>query len=103
MAMKLVHVLDYACRRVLQNLRRNAEVENNNIEVIGVDYGWSHVKTATTVFTTSIEENPSPTFFKDVLVSYQNCKSFCLSACYSAVTEMIPNFQRSAVVVDIGS
>ena len=40
---------------------------DNNIEVIGVDHGWSHVKTATTVFTTSIEENPSPTFFKDVL------------------------------------
>lgn len=31
---------------------------DNNIEVIGVDHGWSHVKTATTVFTTSIEENP---------------------------------------------
>ena len=44
---------------------------DNNIEVIGVDHGWSHVKTATTVFTTSIEENPSPTFFKHVL-EYDN-------------------------------
>lgn len=40
---------------------------NNNIEVIGIDHGWSHIKTVTSVFSTSIEENPSPTFFKDVL------------------------------------
>ena len=42
-------------------------MDRNKIEVIGVDHGWSHIKTAATVFTTSIEENPSPTFYKDVL------------------------------------
>ena len=49
--------------------RKNRRYGNmdKNMEVIGVDHGWSHVKTAATVFTTSIEENPSPTFYKDVL------------------------------------
>lgn len=42
-------------------------MKNNNIEVIGIDHGWSHIKTVTTVFASSIEVNPSPTFFKDVL------------------------------------
>lgn len=161
---------------------------NSNIEVIGIDHGWSHIKTVTSVFTTSIEENPSPTFFKDVLeykgkyyniggerlevkntkVENEDFYLLTLAAiakeftkrgnitesnvylavglpltrfgeekqafidylskdeevyfkfeekeyhikivkvsvypqCYSAVTEMIPNFQRRAVVVDIGS
>lgn len=161
---------------------------NNNIEVIAIDHGWSHIKTVTSVFSTSIEENPSPTFFKDVLeykgkyyniggerlevkntkVENEDFYLLTLAAiakefskrgnitesnvylavglpltrfgeekqafidylskneevyfkfeekeyhikivkvsvypqCYSAVTEMIPNFQRRAVVVDIGS
>lgn len=161
---------------------------NNNIEVIGIDHGWSHIKSVTSVFSTSIEENPSPTFFKDVLeyqgkyynigggrlevkntkVENEDFYLLTLAAvakelgkrgdirksnvylavglpltrfgeekqpfidylsknqevhfkfeekeyqinivkvsvypqCYSAVTEMIPNFQRRAVVVDIGS
>lgn len=161
---------------------------NNNIEVIGIDHGWSHIKTVTSVFSTSIEENPSPTFFKNVLeykgkyyniggerlevkntkVENEDFYILTLAAiakeftkrgnitesnvylavglpltrfgeekqpfidylskneevnfkfeekeyhikivkvsvypqCYSAVTEMIPNFQRRAVVVDIGS
>jgi plasmid segregation protein ParM len=161
---------------------------NNNIEVIGIDHGWSHIKTVTSVFSTSIEENPSPTFLKDVLeykgkyyniggerlevkntkVENEDFYLLTLAAiakeftkrgnitesnvylavglpltrfgeekqpfidylskneevyfkfeekeyrikivkvsvypqCYSAVTEMIPNFQRRAVVVDIGS
>lgn len=161
---------------------------NNNIEVIAIDHGWSHIKTVTSVFSTSIEENPSPTFFKDVLeykgkyyniggerlevknTKVENVDFYLLTLaaiakefskrgnitesnvylavglpltrfgeekhafidylskneevyfkfeekeyhikivkvsvypqCYSAVTEMIPNFQRRAVVVDIGS
>ncbi|MGB4659464.1 MAG: ParM/StbA family protein [Mobilitalea sp.] len=163
-------------------------MENNIIEVIGIDHGWSHIKSVTSVFSTSIEENPSPTFFKDVLeyqgkyynigggrlevkntkVENEDFYLLTLAAiakelakrgdvrksnvylavglpltrfgeekqafidylsknqevhfkfeekeyhiyivkvsvypqCYSAVTEMIPNFQRRAVVVDIGS
>ncbi len=39
----------------------------SNIEVIGIDHGWSQIKTASVVFPSAIEENPSPTFFKDVL------------------------------------
>ena len=37
------------------------------LEIIAVDHGWSHMKTPSKVFTTGIVENPSPTFFKDVL------------------------------------
>ena len=39
----------------------------SNIEVVGIDHGWSQIKTASVVFPSAIEENPSPTFFKDVL------------------------------------
>lgn len=46
-----------------------------NIEVIGVDHGWSHMKTSTKVFTTGIVENPSPTFYKDVLEYQGKCYS----------------------------
>lgn len=48
---------------------------NNNIEVIGIDHGWSYIKTVTSVFSTSIEENPSSTFFKDVL-EYKGKQSY---------------------------
>nr|WP_207725146.1 ParM/StbA family protein [Anaerocolumna cellulosilytica] len=167
---------------------RRDKTVNNKIEVIGIDHGWSHMKTPTTVFTTSIKENPSPTFFKDVLeykgkyyniggerleiknTKVENDDFYLLTLaaiakelekrgniteatvylavglpltrfgeekqafieylsknqevqfkfeekqyhikivkvsvypqCYSAVTELIPNFQRRAVVVDIGS
>jgi plasmid segregation protein ParM len=42
-------------------------------EIIAVDHGWSHMKTPTKVFTTGIVENPSPTFFKDVLEYQGTC------------------------------
>ena len=42
-------------------------------EIIAVDHGWSHMKTPTKVFTTGIVENPSPTFFKDVLEYQDKC------------------------------
>lgn len=47
----------------------------NNIEVVGIDHGWSQIKTLTTVFPSAIEENPSPTFFKDVLEYEGKCYS----------------------------
>lgn len=47
----------------------------NNIEVIGIDHGWSHMKTASKVFTTGIVLNPSPTFYKDVLEYEGKCYS----------------------------
>lgn len=30
---------------------------NNNIEVIGIDHGWSQMKTSNTCFNTSIKES----------------------------------------------
>ena len=40
----------------------------DNIEVIGVDHGWSQMKTVHTIFSAGIEEILSePAFFDDVL------------------------------------
>lgn len=38
-----------------------------NTEIIGIDHGWSHIKTRSTVFTSGIEENVSPTFYDNIL------------------------------------
>ena len=38
-----------------------------NTEIIGIDHGWSHIKTRNTVFTSGIEENVSPTFYDNIL------------------------------------
>ena len=38
-----------------------------DIVVIGIDHGWSHMKTSSKIFTSGVESNPSPTFYKDVL------------------------------------
>ena len=44
----------------------------DNIEVIGVDHGWSQMKTVHTIFSAGIEEILSePAFFDDVL-EYEN-------------------------------
>ena len=40
----------------------------NNVEVIGIDHGWSHIKTANDVFKTAIEEIVNePAFYENVL------------------------------------
>lgn len=69
MAMKLVHVLDSACRRLLMNLRRSEEVENNNIEVIGIDHGWANMKSSNEIFVFSgIKEiTTEPALYDNVL------------------------------------
>ena len=39
----------------------------DNLEIIGVDHGWSQMKTASKVFTTAVAEAHSPTFFDNIL------------------------------------
>ena len=40
---------------------------NNTIEIMPIDHGWSHIKTANLVFDTAIEEVTMPTFFDNIL------------------------------------
>lgn len=41
---------------------------NNKIEVIGIDYGWSNIKTATQVFVTGVKEiTTEPALYDGVL------------------------------------
>lgn len=74
MEMMLERVLDFVGKKFLKSIRkqkrdaiRRQKKMNKNIEVIGIDHGWSHIKSASTVFTTAIEENSSPTFYRNVL------------------------------------
>ena len=42
---------------------------NNKLEVIGIDHGWSMMKTVTQVFVTGVKEiTTTPALFGDVLV-----------------------------------
>lgn len=39
-----------------------------HIEVIGIDHGWSNMKTATQIFTTGVKEiTTEPAFYDDVV------------------------------------
>ena len=52
--------------------RSRRKKQMDNIEVIGVDHGWSQMKTVHTIFSAGIEEILSePAFFDDVL-EYEN-------------------------------
>ena len=43
---------------------------NNKLEVIGIDHGWSMMKTVTQVFVTGVKEiTTTPALFGDVLES----------------------------------
>lgn len=44
----------------------------SNIEVIGIDHGWSQIKTSTHCFNTSIKELPNVPAFTDNLLQYDN-------------------------------
>lgn len=55
--------------------KKGRENVMGTLEIVGVDHGWSHMKTASKVFHTGIEINPSPTFYKDVLVLDGRCYS----------------------------
>lgn len=45
----------------------------SNVEIIGIDHGWSHIKTKNAVFTSGVEENVSPTFYDNVLEYSGKC------------------------------
>lgn len=45
------------------------------IEIIGIDHGWSQIKTASQVFTTAVEEAHSPTFYDNIVEYKGKCYS----------------------------
>lgn len=45
---------------------------NNNIEVIGIDHGWSQMKTSNTCFNTSIKELANAPAFHDNVLEYDD-------------------------------
>ncbi len=50
------------------NLRRSEEVENNNIEVIGIDHGWANMKSSNEIFVSGIKEiTTEPALYDNVL------------------------------------
>lgn len=50
------------------NLRRSEEVENNSIEVIGIDHGWANMKTSNEIFVSGIKEiTTEPALYDNVL------------------------------------
>ena len=51
--------------------RAEGECVGSNIEVIGIDHGWSQMKTATTCFNTSIKELPNVPAFHDNVLEYE--------------------------------
>lgn len=44
----------------------------NNIEVIGIDHGWSQMKTSNTCFNTSIKELANAPAFHDNVLEYDD-------------------------------
>ena len=57
------------CKAVMQTIRkRRDESMNSKLEVIGIDHGWSMMKTVTQVFVTGVKEiTTAPALFGDVL------------------------------------
>ena len=45
---------------------------NNSIEIIGIDHGWSQMKTSNYCFNTSIKELPNVPVFTDNVLQYDN-------------------------------
>ena len=56
--------------RALIETRRKGKM--NNIEVIGIDHGWSQMKTSNTCFNTSIKELANAPAFHDNVLEYDN-------------------------------
>ena len=44
----------------------------NNIEIIGIDHGWSQMKTSNTCFNTSIKELANAPAFHDNVLEYDD-------------------------------
>lgn len=52
--------------------KRRKHRMNNNIEVIGIDHGWSQMKTSNTCFNTSIKELANAPAFHDNVLEYDD-------------------------------
>ena len=68
---------------------------NNKLEVIGIDHGWSMMKTISQVFVTGVKEiTTTPALFGDVLerlfsslTNHDQCR--LLLTCYSYVLHIL--------------
>ena len=96
---------------------------NNKLEVIGIDHGWSMMKTISQVFVTGVKEiTTTPALFGDVLeyegkfykvgtVRQEVNESYHIEIddvavfpqCYAAVVDKIPAMAKKTLIVDIGS
>ena len=56
---------------------------NNNIEVIGIDHGWSQMKTSNTCFNTSIKELANAPAFHD------NVLDVCVSRSFLSIKKIV--------------
>ena len=58
MRVKLISVLPFLFEdlRERTNLDKEEQTMNNKIEVIGIDHGWSNIKTSSQVFVTGVKE-----------------------------------------------
>ena len=52
--------------------KRRKHRMNNSIEIIGIDHGWSQMKTSNYCFNTSIKELPNVPAFTDNVLQYDN-------------------------------
>ena len=57
------------CKTIMQTIQKRSERNmNNKLEVIGIDHGWSMMKTISQVFVTGVKEiTTTPALFGDVL------------------------------------
>ena len=70
MRVKLISVLPFLFEdlRERTNLDKEEQTMNNKIEVIGIDHGWSNIKTSSQVFVTGVKEiTTEPALFNGVL------------------------------------
>ena len=53
--------------KIKENIRRKRRMNISNLEVIGIDHGWSMMKTVSQVFVTGAKEiRTEPAVFDDV-------------------------------------
>ena len=59
---------------------------NNKIEVIGIDHGWSNMKTSSQVFTTGVKEITTEPALFDGVLEYKLFARECITQFVSMVT-----------------
>lgn len=58
-------------KRVNKSDKRKVMKMLSNVEVIGIDHGWSMIKTASFVFTTGVKEIPNEPPMRNDILEYE--------------------------------